>query len=197
MIPDLKCWTATRQTREAGAPTNGSRKPLMARRESLTLPPGESTSPHYIARQPGESEEDLQERAATEARAYGQAHPSVVRNRFISVHMDVEHTPDVKPESKPDPIRTAQPPEPRVVPKQSPPKPQPRILTIKEVECQDTGGRHWTGRRASQLLSASSGGPDQPLRDQLVPGPSVGIAWAYIFRPHVDPIYSFSELHLP
>jgi hypothetical protein len=102
----------------------------------------------YIARLPGESEEDLQERAAAEARAYGLAHPSLVRNGLISVHMDVEHEPYVEPESKPDPVATAQPPQPTVKPKQPlpspPPKPQPpRIMTIKEAEGQYEDRRHW------------------------------------------------------
>jgi hypothetical protein len=100
----------------------------------------------YIARLPGESEEDLEERAAAEARAYGQAHPSVVRNGFISVHMEVEREPYVKPESKPDHVATEQPPEPRAVPKQSPLKPQPpRIKTIKEVEGDYADRPDWMG----------------------------------------------------
>jgi len=100
----------------------------------------------YVARQPGESEEELEERAAAEARAYGQAHPSLVCNGFISVHMDVEREPYVKPESKPDPVATEQPPQPRVVPKQSPLKPQPpRIMTIKEVEGDYADRPDWMG----------------------------------------------------
>jgi hypothetical protein len=102
----------------------------------------------YIARLPGESEEALQERAAAEARAYGQAHPSVVRNGIISVHMDVVREPYVQPESKPDPVATAPPPQPTVKPKQpsSSPSPQPqppRIMTIKEVEGQYADRSHW------------------------------------------------------
>jgi hypothetical protein len=104
----------------------------------------------YIARQPGESEEDLEERAAAEARAYGQAHPSLVRNGFISVHMDVEREPHVQPEPKPDPVATTQPPQPTVKAKQPlstpSPKPQPpRIMTIKEVEGDYADRPDWMG----------------------------------------------------
>jgi hypothetical protein len=107
---------------------------------------GENFRGFYIARVSGESEEHLQERAAAEARAYGEAHPSLVRNGFIVVHIDVEPIPYVKPESKPDPVATAQSPEPMVAPKQSPPTPQPpRIMTIKEVEGQYADRRHWMG----------------------------------------------------
>ena len=68
----------------------------------------------------------------------------MVRNGFISVHMDVDGEPYIKPQSKPDPAATDHPPQPRVVPKQSPPKPQPpRIMTIKEVEDQYSDRPHW------------------------------------------------------
>jgi hypothetical protein len=63
---------------------------------------------------------------------------------YICVKVHRYYEPYNRPE--PEPVATAQPPEPRIVPKQSPPNPQPpRIVTIKGVEGEYVDRPHWMG----------------------------------------------------
>jgi hypothetical protein len=100
----------------------------------------------YIARNPGETEEECADRAHPEAKAYGEAHRSLLMpGGVLMIHMDREDIPYVKQEPVPEAVVTAQS---TVKPKQPlsgpPPKPQPpRIVTIKEVEGQYTDHQHW------------------------------------------------------
>jgi hypothetical protein len=70
-----------------------------------------------------------------------------MRQDYICVKVHRYYERDKKPEPVPEPVVTAQPPAPTMKPKQPldspPPKPQPRIVTIKEVEGEYADRRHW------------------------------------------------------
>ena len=103
-----------------------------------TATKGYRTEHLFIPKEPGESDDELANRAEAEAKAYYREHPSLVTAHGCIVLMqDVEREACVKPD--PNPVSTPElAPEPPMAL-----KPPPRMATITGVEGQYADRRHW------------------------------------------------------